>query len=151
MKLPWGKQVVEKSCGAVVYRIEEGKRLYLILHYGEGHWDFPKGHVEAGEEDDEKLTARREIAEETGISDIKFLPGFRQTINYSFRREGKEVPKEVVFFIAETKEKRVRLSGEHIGLVWLPFESAKKKLTYKNAKEILQKAEEKLSSPAPLQ
>ena len=53
----------EKSCGAVVYRMEKGRRLYLLLHYCEGHWDLPKGHVEAGES--EEQTARREISEET--------------------------------------------------------------------------------------
>ncbi|MEM2138059.1 MAG: bis(5'-nucleosyl)-tetraphosphatase [Candidatus Anstonellaceae archaeon] len=135
---------MEKSCGAVVFRLEDRKRQYLVLHYEERHWDFPKGHVEEGE--DEEQTARREIAEETGISELDFISGFREAISYSFKRDGKSVPKEVVFFIAQAKQKQVKLSHEHIGFVWLPYESAKKKLTYKSAKEILQKAEEKLAA-----
>ncbi len=140
---------MEKSCGAVIYRLDDGARLYLLLHYGEGHWDFPKGHVEEGES--EERTARREIEEETGISEVEFLPDFRETVTYSFKRGGKDIPKEVVFFTGMTRTKQVKLSDEHTGFTWLPFESAKKKLTYRNAKEMLQKAEAKLSSPAFLQ
>lgn len=137
---------MEKSCGAVVYFLEGGKRLYLVLHYEERHWDFPKGHVEEGES--EEQTARREIEEETGLAQLEFQPGFREKMSYSFKRDGKDVPKDVIFFLAKSKSKQVRLSHEHIGFVWLPYESAKKKLTYKSAKEILQKAEETLSAPS---
>ena len=135
----------EKSCGAVVFREEGGARLYLVLHYTERHWDLPKGHVEKGETEEE--TARREIAEETGIARIEFLPGFRHVVSYTFRRAGKNVPKDVVFFLAKTSEKDVRLSSEHIGFAWLPFQQALEKITYSNAKRMVQKAEESLSSP----
>jgi bis(5'-nucleosidyl)-tetraphosphatase len=134
---------VEKSCGAVIYRLDEGIRLYLLLHYEEGHWDFPKGHVEENETEDE--TVRREVNEETGITRLQFEPGFRERISYSFKRESAMVPKEVVFFLAKTAQKEVRLSSEHVGFVWLPYESAAKKLTYKNAKDILKQAEGRLS------
>lgn len=40
---------VEKSAGAVIFRKEEGKIYYLLLHYQARHWDFPKGHLEKGE------------------------------------------------------------------------------------------------------
>ncbi|MEW6722749.1 MAG: NUDIX domain-containing protein, partial [Candidatus Micrarchaeota archaeon] len=50
----------EKSCGIILFR-EGEKRLYLLLHYEEGHWDFPKGHVEAGESEHE--AASREAVE----------------------------------------------------------------------------------------
>ena len=135
---------MEKSCGAVVYRLEGGKRLYLLLHYQEGHWDFPKGHVEEGET--EEGTARREVVEETGIDALDFEQAFKEKISYSFKRESAMVPKEVVFFLAATSKKEVKLSDEHAGFVWLPFESALKKLTYKNAKDMLKKAENRLSS-----
>ena len=134
---------MEKSCGAVVFRLDEGRRLYLLLHYEEGHWDFPKGHVE--ENEDEQQTARREIAEETGITALELDPGFRETILYAFSRKGENIPKEVVFFLAKADGKEVKLSDEHIGFVWLPFESAERKITYKNAKEMLRKAERHLS------
>lgn len=134
----------EKSCGAVVYRLEEGNRLYLVLHYEEGHWDLPKGHVEEGE--NEEQTARREILEETGITKLEFAPDFRHVITYKFKRKGRLIPKDVVFFLAKTEESEVKLSDEHIGFEWLDFEGAKKRLTYPNTKHLAMLAEERLSS-----
>ena len=56
----------EKSCGAlVVRRGAESPEILLIKHNG-GHWAFPKGHVEAGETEEE--TALREVQEETGLT-----------------------------------------------------------------------------------
>jgi len=137
-------QKPEKSCGAVVCRLEGGRRLYLILHYSAGHWDLPKGHAEAGEGEEE--TARREIAEETGITQLQFDRTFRKVIHYSFRREGKKVPKEAVFFVAKTRQEEVSLSGEHVGFSWLPFRQAARKMTYGSAKAVLKEAEAHLSS-----
>jgi len=135
---------VEKSCGALIFRLEQGKRLYLLLHYMGGHWDFPKGHVEAGES--EEKTALREIGEETGIKQLEFIPGFREEISYSFQHNtGETAQKIVAFFLANTDEKLVRLSDEHIGFAWLPFDAAMKKATYENARTLLDKAERKLS------
>lgn len=138
---------LEKSCGALIFNVDGGKRMYLLLHYAGGHWDFPKGHVEKGE--GEEQTARREIEEETGIAALEFVQGFRETVSYSFRHsDGEPAEKEVAFFLARTIGKKVRLSDEHIGFAWLPYEAARKKATYENAKGLLEKAEKRLSSPA---
>ena len=134
----------EKSCGALIFREEDGRRLYLLLHYAGGHWDFPKGHVESGE--GEEQTALREIQEETGITSLQFVPGFRETVSYSFRHNtGEAAQKQVVFFLARTDGKLVRLSDEHIGFAWLSYPAAMKKATYENARGLLEKAEKKLS------
>jgi bis(5'-nucleosidyl)-tetraphosphatase len=133
----------EKSCGALIFRDEGGKRLYLVLHYIGGHYDFPKGHVEQGES--EEQTARREIEEETGITSLEFMPLFRERVSYSFYRSGELVPKHVVFFLAKTGEKEVRLSHEHIGFEWLECEDAKKRVTFGTARKLLEKAEARLS------
>jgi len=140
----------EKSAGAVVFRKEGRKIYYLLLHYEAGHWDFPKGHIEKGES--EKDTARREIKEETGIEDIEFIPGFKEKISYFFRKsyENKKNPplvyKEVVFFLAKTNTKDIKLSFEHKGFLWLEYEKAKKRLTFENTKKILEKAHQFLMS-----
>jgi len=135
---------MEKSCGALIFRLEGGKRVYLLLHYAGGHWDFPKGHVEAGE--GEEQTAKREIQEETGITSLEFLSSFREVVSYSFRHSnGAAAQKQVVFFLVMTHEKLVRLSNEHIGFAWLPYAAAKKKATYENARMLLEKAEKRLS------
>lgn len=58
------------------------------------------------------------------------------------RKKAPWVFKTVIFFLAETRSKEVTLSEEHVGFIWLPYEEALKKLSYKNAKEILRKANE---------
>lgn len=149
----------EKSAGAVVFRKEprrgtnslrgrDSKIYYLLLHYQSGHWDFPKGHIEEGEREEE--TARREVAEETGIKDIRIIEGFKEWIKYFFRKTynlEKEEKKKAswifkiaVFYLVETKTKEVKISWEHRGYKWLPYDKALRQVTFKNAKEILKKA-----------
>ena len=126
--------VKEKSCGAVVRNGEN----YLLLHYTAGHWDFPKGHVEGTETEEE--TAQRELMEETGISNAQILPGFRERIAYYYTFEGTNRFKEVVYLLMETSQTNIVLSNEHKGFAWLPFDEAMKKLTFENAKNVLLKA-----------
>jgi bis(5'-nucleosidyl)-tetraphosphatase len=129
----------EKSCGVVVFREELGRRLFLLLHYGEGHWDFPKGHVEKGETELE--TARRETEEETGISRLDIVRGFRESMGYFYKRDRKTFHKEVIYFLARTDQGAVTLSDEHTGSEWLPYAEAYSRLTFPNAKDMLKKAE----------
>jgi 8-oxo-dGTP pyrophosphatase MutT (NUDIX family) len=132
----------EKSCGAVIFRVGNGTA-YLLLHYEAGHWDFVKGHVEKGESEEE--TVRRETLEETGLKSISFVSDFRERIDYFYRRRGRTVSKEVIFYlIRNMEEEQVKISGEHIGYEWLPYREALERLTYKNAKETVRKAEEHL-------
>jgi len=129
----------EKSCGIVLFRIENGERLYLILHYPGGHFDLPKGHVEDGE--DEHQTASRELEEETGISHVEFIDGYREQISYKFKNKGKPSHKEVIFFLGRTDEENVKISHEHTGYHWLPYGGAFNKVTFDNAKNLLKEAE----------
>jgi len=141
--------MVEKSAGAVVFRKEGNKIYYLLLHYPSGartprnYWDFPKGHIERGEKEIE--TVKREVKEETGLEDIKFIEGFKKWVKYFFRFQGKTVFKIVIFYLVETKNKNVKISSEHIGYKWLPYEEALEQLLFKNAKEILKKANDYLT------
>ena len=133
----------ERSCGAVIF-IKEKEIKYLLLHYGLGHWEFVQGKIEDNEND--KETIIRETKEEVNIEDLKFIPGFKEKIQFFYKKDKELVKKEVIYYLAETKTKKVKLSFEHINYKWLNYEEALKQLTFKNSKEILKKAHEMLTS-----
>ena len=128
----------EKSCGAVIFTKKGDSTKYLLLNYAAGHWDFVKGNVEPNE--NEKQTVVRELQEETSITNAQFVEDFREQIVYFYRRQGLTVHKEVVFFVMEAFTDKVQISFEHVGYAWLDYQHAMEKLTFKNAKDVLQKA-----------
>ncbi|MCL6500921.1 MAG: hypothetical protein K6T16_02725, partial [Candidatus Pacearchaeota archaeon] len=75
-----------------------------------------------------------------GIKELIFLPKFKETIKIFYRREGKLVLKEIIFLLAETKQRQVEISFEHSDYKWARFDEAMKLLTYKNSRDILTKA-----------
>jgi bis(5'-nucleosidyl)-tetraphosphatase len=134
---------IEKSAGAIVFRRENEEIKYLLIQYGWGHWEFPRGMIEKGETLEE--TARREVKEEVSIEDIEFIPGFKEWTKFFFKLKGKNIMKIATFLLAETKTKEVKLSYEHKDFKWLSYKEALEQLTFKNAKEIIKKANEFLS------
>ncbi len=141
--------VTEKSAGAVLFRNDSGKNEFLLLNYPQGHWDFIKGKVEQGETPHE--TALRETKEETSISDIEFIDGFEESVEYDFRFKNEDIHKKVIFFLAKTNEKKISLSHEHNDFVWLEYDDALKKTTFRNAKNVLSKTNEFLPNTTELE
>ena len=135
--------IEETSAGIVIYRKENSEKLFLLLHYPSGHWDFVKGKMESGETTQQ--TAIRETKEETGITDITFVENFEEWIEYNFKYQGELVQKKVVFFLAETKTKNVKISHEHSGYTWINYNTSMEKTTFDNAKTVLTKAQRLLS------
>ncbi|MBI2038574.1 MAG: NUDIX domain-containing protein [Candidatus Nealsonbacteria bacterium] len=137
---------MERSAGAVIFRKEAGKIFYLLLRYPartgrakREYWDFPKGHINSGETIED--TVKREVQEETGLTDIEFTEGFQLKIRYYLTKNQQKILKTVVFLLAEAKTKNIKISDEHTGFQWLPYEEALKRLVFKNAKNILEKAD----------
>jgi len=126
----------EKSCGAVVFYIDSSMRYrFLLIHMNHGHYSFPKGHVESGE--DEYMTARREIKEETGI-DVDFLNGFREVVSYS---PYPGVHKDVVFFLAKAKHTMIMIQEEELQSASFVFEEeVVKKLTFSTDRDVFNHA-----------
>jgi 8-oxo-dGTP pyrophosphatase MutT (NUDIX family) len=143
---------IGKSAGAVIfYRQPEGKIKYLLLNKNENdYWNFPKGHIEKGENEIEAL--KREIKEETGISKIKIIPGFKSKQIYYFRvspetsREKSNLG-ELIFkidniYLAEVFSKETKISSEHRNYIWLPYDEALEKVKgYNGVRKTLQKAD----------
>ena len=134
----------EKSCGALVYRVTETgqKELLFIKHRHGTHWSFPKGHMEAGE--NEVQTALREVKEETGL-DIALEGDFRHSVEYYPKPN---VKKQVVYFLGHANwgDKVVKQEEEIGETRWAPLEEAHNMVTFRNDKNLINKARKILMS-----
>ena len=127
----------EKSCGGIVFTRDNGEIRYVIIQHLGGHWGFPKGHMESGEE--ESTTALREIREETGIS-ARLLEGFRIENEYPLPNKP-GVTKQVVYFLAEFADQEIVYQKEELKAAeLLSYEEAVDRLTFEETKRILAKA-----------
>ena len=133
----------EVSAGIILFN-DNKSRQFLLLNYPSKHWDFVKGKMENGETTYE--TALRETKEETGISDVEFLDGFEEEIEYYFRAENQDIHKKVIFFLGKTKTLDIILSHEHLDFIWLNYDNALNKITYDNAKNLLKKSKKFLDN-----
>ena len=126
---------METSCGVVL--VNYGT--VLLLQYPQGHWDLPKGHVEADDANRHE-TMLRELAEETGIRNVTIIEGFEERTEYTFRHKGKRQTKEVYWYYAETEELSVTLSHEHRGYLWLDWEQALDTITHDETRAVVEQA-----------
>jgi len=112
------------SAGVVVVRREEPDEWLFLMLRAYRNWDFPKGLVEEGE--DPQAAARREVTEETMISDLEFGWGdtFYETAPYSRNKVAR-------YYVGKTDSKDVTLPvtpelgrPEHHECRWVPLEEA---------------------------
>ena len=136
--------IFEKSCGAIVYTIENMEIKYLLVEEMSGFHSFPKGHME-GEETEEE-TALREIKEETNL-EVELSRDFRVSEQYD-PLEKPGVTKQVVYFLAEYSDETpiVVRPDEVRSLKSLSFEEALDILEHNNLKEILKQADEHIKT-----
>jgi len=129
--------------GAVVRKLRGGWHLAAIRPEGkpEGVWALPKGLVGRGE--DPLLTARREVAEETGVvaRPVQKLGDVRYVYTWS----GERIFKIVSFYLFRYSSGRIGdLPPEHAHEVaearWLRLDEAPRLLAYRGEKEIARKA-----------
>jgi len=131
----------ERSAGVIVFRIENGRPLYLLLKHP-SYWGFPKGHLEDGETEED--TARRELAEEAGLTEVEIVPDFREVIEYWFKKEGHSIHKKVIFFLARTENTDLTLSSEHEDAGWFDFVESERRARYRSQRALLRKANERV-------
>ena len=131
----------ETSAGGVVYRLEDGAPLFLLIRDSYANWGFPKGHLEAGERADE--AALREVREETGLADLE-LRGTIDTIDWYFRFRGRLIHKACHFFLMETTQSETApQSAEGItACQWIGYDEARDAISYANAREVLRHAQQ---------
>lgn len=131
----------ETSAGGVVYRLEDGAPLFLLIRDSYANWGFPKGHLEAGERADE--AALREVREETGLAELE-LRGTIDTIDWYFRFRGRLIHKACHFFLMETTQSETApQSAEGItACQWIGYHEARDAISYANAREVLRHAQQ---------
>lgn len=100
----------EKSCGCIV--IDNNK--VLLVKHNAGHWDFPKGHVEKNET--EEQTALREVKEETNLDVIKSI--YLNKI-FNYKSLGYECVEYV--YLSKVENNNIILNEEHIDYKWCSF------------------------------
>lgn len=135
----------EKSCGAVVYRYNNDVlEVLLIRHRFGGHWSFPKGHVEEGE--NEFQTALREVKEETNLS-IRLREGFRESVEYFPKPY---IKKQVVYFLGLSLGDTAKRQEEEISeLRWVPIDDAERMVSFANDKNLISRSREYLKTNGP--
>jgi 8-oxo-dGTP pyrophosphatase MutT (NUDIX family) len=143
-----GRARPETSAGGVVFRIDAGQPLFLLIRDSYQNWGFPKGHLEAGELPSD--AALREVSEETGLSDLS-VRGSIETIDWYFRFRGQLIHKVCHFFLMETGEATTspqRAEGI-TACRWTPFDEAEAMISYANARDVLRRAHEMVAAWTP--
>lgn len=143
------KMRAERSAGAIVFYRGSKEPEYLLLKHVPDpprpeYWNFPKGHLEKGETSEE--AARREVLEESGIRVVRMTPGFKETERYIYTLRGERILKFVVWFLAQARTKKVKVSYEHADARWLPYEEAYRRILYRGTKNLLKKAHQFLKN-----
>ena len=87
---------------------------------GANTWENAGGNVECGEELEEAM--KREIREETGITDISI-----ERVAYITLVNGKK-PYLIIAYLCETLTESVTLSNEHQAFIWADEETCKELL-----------------------
>jgi 8-oxo-dGTP pyrophosphatase MutT (NUDIX family) len=119
---------LETSAGGVVFRLQGGQPLYLLIRDSYRNWGFPKGHLEDGEKP--RDAAVREVAEETGL-DLVEVRGDIDVIDWYFSFRGRPIHKICHFFLMETAAIRTcpqRAEGIS-ACKWVPFEEAERRIS----------------------
>jgi 8-oxo-dGTP pyrophosphatase MutT (NUDIX family) len=98
---------------------------------------LPKGHLDGDETPVQ--AARREVAEETGVS--AELVEELGDVEYRYDRRGRPIAKTVRFFLFDYVSGSVEDHDHEIEEArWMPLEQAARELTYDGEREIVQRA-----------
>ncbi|MBI3819162.1 MAG: NUDIX domain-containing protein [Planctomycetes bacterium] len=128
------------AAGVLIMRNDGASdRILLLRNRTRGDWGFPKGHSDPGEDD--YATARRELAEETGIVEFELEPDFRFVSTYVLpagRNRGRR--KRVTYYLARVKTDILQLSREHDQAVWATRAEVEQRLPYGELANIAREA-----------
>ncbi len=130
--------LTDHSYGVIPTRLRAGVREFLLVrHKSGGHWAFPKGHAEQGETPIQ--SAKRELAEETGLTHVALaaFPAFEE--HYASIKKGVTYDKTVTYYVGEVliDQPVVVQESEVSDYEWLAFEQALARITYPASQALL--------------
>ena len=137
----------ERSAGGVVFRLVEGRPVFLLIRDSYRNWGFPKGHLEPNEP--AERAALREVEEETGLAQLS-LRGEVEVIDWYFRFRGRLIHKYCHFFLIESAStETVPQRDEGITACrWVTLDEGLALVSYANAREVLRHAAQLMDSGA---
>lgn len=111
-----------RAAGGIV--LGDHAEVVMVRHKrGMNTWFFPKGRVEMDEE--EEATARREIEEETGLTDLEFLDDLGTYERYHMNPEGEiersEIKEIHMFLYAAKPHAALAPTHEIAEARWVPL------------------------------
>jgi len=134
----------EFSAGGIVFKYKNKDIFWLVIKpTDDGRWRFPKGQINASESS--VAASKREVREETGVE--AELLGKIGEERYLFVQNKQKILKTVIFYLMKyLKQTGVDFDKKEVEkIAWLPFIQAKKRLAFKQDKDLLAKAKKLLS------
>ena len=137
--------VREPTSGGIVFRLTADKKdiEILLIQDSKGRWTIPKGHIEPGET--AKMTARREIEEETGLRNFDVLMWLGK-IHFKYRRTDKLVLMTTQIYLVQSLDAREMPTGEKWmkGIQWFSFNQALDLIEYEDIEKLMLIAKKKI-------
>lgn len=129
--------VREPTAGGVVFRRnKQGDIEILLIQDAKDRWTIPKGHIEEGETASQ--TAKREIGEEAGLTDVDML-GWLGKIHFRYRRIDKLVLMTTQIYLVRAKGNTDAIKKEEWmnGIKWFPFNDALDLIEYEDIGKLM--------------
>ena len=137
--------VREPTSGGIVFRFTKDKKdiEVLLIQDSRERWTIPKGHIEPGET--AKMTARREIEEETGLANISVLAWLGK-IHFKYRRMDKLVLMTTQIYLVQALDNHEMPTPEKWmkGIKWFSFTDALEAIEYEDIEKLMLIAKKKI-------
>ncbi len=136
-KKPSIQEIVrEPTAGGIVFRHGEKGIEILLIQDAKDRWTIPKGHIEEGET--AQQTARREIGEEAGLSQVDIL-GWLGKIHFRYRRIDKLVLMTTQIYLVRAKGDTNAIQKEEWmnGIKWFTFQDALDAIEYEDIGKLM--------------
>ena len=131
-------KIVECAGGIVI----NDKKEVVVVNQNFDSWSLPKGHVDPGE--DKLTTAIREIYEESGIKNPKFIKPLGEFSRYRIGLDGnddKTELKKIKIFLFKSSQANLDPKDPNNPIAkWVPYENVVELLTHNKDKEFYLKS-----------